>query len=47
MEGNRRHIAENVETPIPDIRKKFPTLTARREWKVESSDTLITEIHTV
>jgi hypothetical protein len=47
MERNRCHIAENVETPIPDIRRKFRTLTSRREWNMESSGTIITEIHTV
>jgi hypothetical protein len=47
MERNRCYIAENVETPIPDIRRKFRTLMGRREWNMEGSGTLITEIHTV
>jgi hypothetical protein len=47
MERNRCHIAENVETPIPDIHRKFRTLTGRREWNMGSSGTLITGIHTI
>jgi hypothetical protein len=47
MEKNRCHIAENVETPIPDIQRNFRTLTGCRGWNMERSGTLITEIHTV
>jgi hypothetical protein len=43
----QHHIAENVEAPIPDIRRKFRILTRRQEWNMENSGTLITEIHTI
>jgi hypothetical protein len=47
MKTNRCHIAENVETLILNIHRKFQTLTGRRKWNMENSGTLISEIHKI